>query len=134
MSGSDEEAVRLIAAEVPDLAAVYRFGSTSTGQEGPESDVDFAILAGKRLEPTVRIDLQESLASALGRSVDLVDLRAASTVMAMQAIGRGRLLYEGDTAERGRFEDLTYSLYARLNEERRGVLDRVAREGSVYGR
>jgi len=63
-----------------------------------------------------------------------VDLRAASTVMAMQVVGPGTVLYESDPEERGRFEDLTFSLYARLNEERRGILDRVAREGSVYGR
>lgn len=33
-----------------------------------------------------------------------------------------------------RFEDLTFGAYARLNEERRGILDRVAAEQAVYGR
>jgi hypothetical protein len=54
--------------------------------------------------------------------------------MAMQVIAAGRLLYETDAAARGRFEDYTFGAYARLNEERRGILDRVAAEGTVYGR
>jgi hypothetical protein len=84
--------------------------------------------------PLLRFDLQERLASAFGLSVDLVDLRAASPVMAIQVIGKGRLLLDNDASARGRFEDLTYGLYARLNEERRGILQRVAAEGTVYGR
>ena len=134
MSRTEQEAVRLLQDALPDLVAVYLFGSTSAGNAGPESDVDLAVLARQRLDPSDRFDLQERLASVLRRPVDLADLRAASTVFAIQVVGGGRLLYESDSAARGRFEDLAYSLYARLNEERRGVLDRVASEGTVYGR
>jgi hypothetical protein len=70
----------------------------------------------------------------LRQDVDLIDLRAASPVMAIQVIGKGRLLVDQDAAARGHFEDLTYGAYARLNEERRGILERVAAERSVYGR
>ena len=85
-------------------------------------------------DPLLRFDLQERLASALGQSVDLVDLRVASPVMAIQVVAKGRLLLDADASARGRFEDLTYGVYARLNEERRGILQRVAAEGTVYGR
>lgn len=54
--------------------------------------------------------------------------------MAIQVGARGQPLHEGDADARGRFEDLTFSSYARLHEERRGILDRVAAEGTVYGR
>jgi predicted nucleotidyltransferase len=130
----DQEALEFLRSAVPDLVAVYRFGSTSSGAAGPESDVDLAVLAHSRLDPQARFDLQDHLASVFRRPVDLVDLRAASTVMAMQVIGTGTVLCETDPVERARFEDLTFSLYARLNEERRGILERVAREGTVYGR
>ena len=134
MTEMDRHALEILRAAVPDVVAVYRFGSTSSGAAGPESDVDLAVLALTRLDAQARFELQGRLASVFRRPVDLVDLRAASTVMAMQVVGSGTVLYENDTAERARFEDLTYSLYARLNEERRGILDRVAREGAVYGR
>jgi predicted nucleotidyltransferase len=134
MVPAETQALEILRDSVPGLLAVYRFGSMSSGTANPEIDVDLAILAHARLDGIARYELQERLASVLRRPVDLVDLRGASTVMAMQVVGAGTLLYDGDPAERGRFEDLAFSLYARLNEERRGILDRIAREGTVYGR
>ena len=117
-----------------DPIAIYRFGSTACGTASPDSDQDIAVLAREPVGPAMRFDVQEQLAAVLGRDVDLVDLSRASTVMAMQVIGRGQLLFDGDTAARGDFEDRAYSAYARLNEERRGILQRAAAEGTVYGR
>jgi len=54
--------------------------------------------------------------------------------MASQVVTTGRVLFDGDPAARGGFEDLVYTRYARLNEERRGILERIATEGAVYGR
>ena len=117
-----------------DIIAIYRFGSAAQGTATRSSDVDIAVLTGTRLGAERRFDLQETLAAAVGHDVDLVDLASASTVMAMQVIAGGQVLYEGDADARGRFEDLTFAAYVRLNEERRGILKRVATEGSVYGR
>lgn len=130
----DAAAVRLLREALPDLVAAYRFGSSVGEAEHRESDLDFAFLAERGLDPLARFDLQERIASAVRRSVDLVDLRAASTVMAMQVVSTGRLIFQSDPARRGRFEDLTYARYARLNEERRGILERIAHEGTVHGR
>jgi hypothetical protein len=66
--------------------------------------------------------------------VDLVDLRAASTVLQMQVVSSGELLFEGNALERQRFEMLVFSSYARLNEERKAILQRIREEGRVYGR
>ena len=131
---ADRVTVTAIRSAVPDLVAVYRFGSSVSHERGPGSDIDLAVLAAAPLDPVHRFELQERLASALAQSVDLVDLRNASPVMAIQVIGKGRLLLDNDASARGRFEDLTYGAYARLNEERRGILERVAAEGTVYGR
>jgi len=119
---------------IDDVVAVYRFGSTAQGTATGASDVDIAVLARTPLSPARRFDIQEAIAAALGRDVDLVDLAAASTVMAVQVIAGGQLVYDGDSDVRGLFEDRTLGAYARLNEERRGILDRVASEGTVYGR
>lgn len=117
-----------------DLIAVYRFGSTVHGTTHGGSDTDVAVLMRQRLSPQSRFDMQERIATRLGRDVDLVDLAAASPVMAIQVVAGGRLLYEGDSAARGLFEDRVFGAYARLNEERRGILERIAAEGTVYGR
>ncbi len=117
-----------------DLVAVYRFGSTVQGTATPTSDADIAVLTRERVASERRFDVQEALATEIGRDVDLVDLASASPVMAMQVITGGEVLYDGDSDARGRFEDHTFGVYARLNEERRGILERIAAEGSIYGR
>jgi predicted nucleotidyltransferase len=129
----DDIAVAEIRAALPGVIAVYRFGSSADGSAGPESDVDLAVLAPGPLGAAERFDLQERLARALRRPIDLVDLRSASPVMAIQVVARGVLLFDADEAARGRFEDFVYGADARLNEERRGILERIAAEGSVYG-
>lgn len=126
--------VAQIRAALPAVIAIYRFGSSVGGVQGPESDIDLAVLSEAPLDAVRRFDLQERVALALRRTVDLVDLRSASPVMAIQVIAKGMLLYDGDAGTRGRFEDYVYGAYARLNEERRGILDRIAVEGTVYGR
>lgn len=116
-----------------DGIVVYQFGSSVAGMTHRESDVDVAVLAPRRLGVTERFDLQEHVAASLGRDVDLVDLQSASTVMAMQVVSTGTVLFDGAPEARGAFEDRTFSSYARLNEERRGILERIASEGTVYG-
>lgn len=113
--------------------AVYQFGSSAAGTTHRGSDLDVAVLAPRRLGVTERFDLQEHVAASLGRDVDLVDLQSASTVMAMQVVSTGAVLFDGVPELRGAFEDRTFSSYARLNEERRGILERIASEGTVYG-
>lgn len=132
--GEDSTAVGGIRAAIPAVLAVYRFGSSATGTEHRGSDIDLAFLPPAPIDPVRRYDLQQELSAALKREVDLVDLRIASPVLAIQVISTGRLLHDGDPAARGAFEDLVYSTYARLNEERRAILERVAAEGTVYGR
>jgi hypothetical protein len=92
------------------------------------------VLTRNRLSATTRFDLQERLASLIGADLDLVDLSGASPVLAIQVVARGELLHDGDPAARGEYENLVFSAYARLNEERRAILDRVAAEGTIYGR
>jgi predicted nucleotidyltransferase len=130
---ADTQIVAVLREAIPGLIAVYRFGSTASGRTHAASDVDLAVLATAPLAATARFDLQERLAARLHRDVDLVDLRAASTVMRMQVVSTGTLLAAIDPAAQEQFEDLTYSAYARLNEERREILEQVRREGRVHG-
>jgi len=54
--------------------------------------------------------------------------------MRAQVISTGRLLKDGYPSFREGFETTAYATYARLNEERRGVLERIQDEGRVHGR
>jgi len=127
-------AVAMIREAVPGTIAVYLFGSRARGDAGGQSDVDLAVLGTTPLDPLARFELQERVAGALRAvSVDLVDLRRASAVLRVQVLEHAQLLYEGDPRERARFEVAALSAYARLNEERRGILQDIARTGRVHG-
>jgi predicted nucleotidyltransferase len=128
-----QAAVSAIREAVSGAIAVYLFGSRARGDAGRDSDVDLALLGPAPLDAIARFELQERIAAKLHASVDLVDLRAASTVMRVQVLEHGRLLYEGDAEERARFEVSALSAYARLNEERKGILEDVKRTGRVHG-
>jgi uncharacterized protein len=119
---------------VPNLIALYRFGSQAQGTATLASDVDVAILAHQALSPTALFDLGQQLATLLHKDVDLVDLHAASTVLRMQVLSTGECLFSGNDRRREEFETSVFSAYARLNEERRSILDDVRARGSVYGR
>ena len=127
------QAVRLLRDVVHGLQAVYLFGSHATGQVHPGSDLDLAVLASIPMDDVERYDLAQTLAPHLDCNVDLIDLRAATTVLRMQVIAHGRCLYRGDAAAVEAFEDFVFSDYARLNEERAGIVEEIARRGAVHG-
>ncbi len=118
--------------ELPDLQAIYLFGSRGRGEEHAGSDVDVAVLGPRPIDPVGRWELQERLAVLVHAPVDLVDLRAASTVMRVQVLDGSTLLFEADAPARALFEATALGAYARLEEERRGILDDVHRTGHVY--
>jgi predicted nucleotidyltransferase len=131
---NDNALIEFVRQAIPDLIALYRFGSQAKGNIRPESDVDLAVLARHPIPALRRFELAQELAAQLHRDVDLVDLRSASTVMRMQVISTGECLFKVCDQLQGEFEDLVYSTYARLNEERREILNDVRTRGSVYAR
>jgi uncharacterized protein len=124
---NDSELIEFLRHAVPDLIALYRFGSQAKGRARPDSDVDLAVLAGHPISALRRFELAQELAARLHRDVD------ASTVMRMQVISTGECLAAPNEAARREFEMYTYSDYARLNEERRDILRRISASGLVYG-
>jgi len=119
---------------LPDLMAVYLFGSAASGHAGRESDLDLAALTEKPMPARQRFNLAETLARIAGRDVDLVDLRSADTVLRMQVVERGRRLFARSWLEAEEFENFVYRDYADLNERRAGILSDIRERGAVHDR
>ena len=130
---NDNALIEFFRQAIPDLIALYRFGSQAKGTSGPESDVDLAVLARRPIPALRRFELSQELAAQLHRDVDFVDLRSTSTVMRMQVISTGECLASPDEAARREFEMYASSHYVRLNEERLDILKRISASGIVYG-
>lgn len=130
---SEQRIAAYLTGRLRGLRAAYLFGSRVTDQSRPDSDYDIAVLAESPLSGRLKLELTEALADQLGNDVDLVDLSTASTVLRSQIVGTGKLLYTSSDSERQMFEDFVYSDYARLNEERAGILADVKSRGSIHG-
>ena len=128
-----DEIVAMLKSAIPDLLAVYRFGSHGSAFERKDSDIDLAVLGRRPLETERVWDLGQKLASRLGREVELIDLVRASTVLQAQVVAHGERLFCADPAYCETFEDYILSAYVHLNEERREILSDVMQRGSVYG-
>jgi predicted nucleotidyltransferase len=122
-----------LCAALPGVVGVYVFGSHVKGGQTAESDIDLAILPASPLPPTDVWNAAQTVAALAGRDVDVVDLLRASTVLRAQVVAHGRRLYCREASACEEFEDRAFSAYARLNEERRGILDDIRARGSVYG-
>jgi Nucleotidyltransferase domain. len=131
---ADHGAIRAcVLAAVPDTLALYAFGSRIEGTARADSDLDLAILAPGYVEPVQLWELADALAEQAGCAVDLLDLRAASTVMQHQVLTQGRRLWAREP-QAGLFECFVLSEKTALDAARSGLLDDIARRGSIHGR
>lgn len=126
----------LLKYEVPGYWGFYLFGSRvgDTAYIREDSDWDFAILPGiKPLSQSILWDLRQQLAVVMQvDAIDLVDLRAANTVLQMQIVASGIRLLTPERYHCDFFEMTTFSAYALLNEERAEILEDIHERGSIF--
>jgi predicted nucleotidyltransferase len=128
--------VRLLRERLPGLMAVYAFGSrvVNDGENArTDSDLDLAVLVEGYADPLTLFELSGALADVAGCPVDLLDLRAASTVMQHQVLTTGERLWAKDMRA-GLFEAAMLTEKLHLDERRRGLVEDITARGSVYGR
>lgn len=133
MDRQQNNIIDLLCERLPKVVAIYSFGSSGTQYERKDSDVDLAVLPQAPVDSAYLWEVAQEIAKELGKDVDLVDLLQASTVMRSQVLAAAKRLYCRDRLACERFEDYVYTSYARLNEERRGILEDIKQRGTVYG-
>lgn len=113
---------------LPGLLAVYAFGSRIQGAAGAESDLDLAVLVAGYAEPIALWKLAGELADLAGCPVDLLDLRAASTVMQHQIFTSGECWWAKD-GQAALFEAAMLSEKTALDTARAGLLSDIQKQG-----
>lgn len=125
--------LQALQSRVPDLLAVYAFGSRVQGTAGPLSDIDLAVLVEGLADPVSLWGLSGDLADLAGCPVDLLDLRAASTVMQYQVITTGERWWAKDV-QAALFESAVLSDKTELDNARAGLLADIQATGVIHGR
>lgn len=117
----------------PDVQAIYIYGSAASGEMRPDSDIDLAVLLPPATAITASmirlLPLRSELERIAKRDVDLINLRAVSTVFQTEILRTGRILYSAAGSARQEFEMLALSYYLKLNEERAEYLLDFKRTG-----
>lgn len=129
---NDGPVVVAIRTALPSALAIYAFGSRINGTANSDSDLDLAVLVAGYADPVKLWDLSGELADIAGFPVDLLDMRAASTVMQYQILQTGRRLWAREP-QAGLFECFVLSEKIVLDSARAALLNDIQTRGSVYG-
>ncbi len=141
MAGSLTEAqigaiVRIVNAAYPEVEGVYLYGSAAKGTLGRQSDVDIAALlppeSAKAAGSLALLEVRFQLEEALTRPVDLVNARIGPIVLQKEIIAGGIPVFARDRFKIDEYEMLVLSLYGKLNEERREILEEFAATRRAY--
>lgn len=114
--------VILIKQHYPNVKLIYLFGSRASGQHNANSDWDIAVLNENKIPTMARWKLKELLANECHAEVDLIDLLDASTVLKMQVVENSQLLFDKSDYSVN-FEMQVFSMYGRLQEGRKDIID-----------
>jgi predicted nucleotidyltransferase len=100
------------------LDALFVFGSEVAGTRHRESDLDLAALLRRRPDSLELLDAQTELEGIAKLDVDLVDLAAASPILARQVLRGGRCVFGSESPALARFEATLPSRYEDLKRVR----------------
>lgn len=117
----------------PQLLAIYAFGSRIQGTAHQDSDLDLAVLVAGYADTFALWELAGNLADMVGYPVDLLDFRAASTVMQYQILTTGERWWALDF-QASLYEAIVLIQKADLNTARMDMLQDIKERGTVYGR
>jgi predicted nucleotidyltransferase len=123
--------VTKLRSQFPSAISIHAFGSQLQGTAGAEGDLDLAVLVAGYAEPMVLWETAGKLSELTSCPVDLLDLRAASTVMQYQLITTGQRLWSSGLAA-DLFECFVLSEKTNLDEARAGLLQDIAAAGKIY--
>ncbi|MDX3772992.1 nucleotidyltransferase domain-containing protein [Chromatiaceae bacterium AAb-1] len=118
--------------KLPALLAVYAFGSQISGTADSDSDLDLAVLVEGYTDTVLLWQLASELAEISGIEIDLLDFRAASTIMQYQIITTGECWWAKDS-QAAIYEAAILSEKTALDSAREPLLKMIKESGKVYG-
>jgi len=124
MLQATETSIREVLAGHTMVLCAWLFGSTASGRQRADSDLDIGVLTSRKPTWQEYAELQQDLVQVVGSdAVDLVVLNEASSILRFEALS-GRCLTCRDSEARAAF----YSLTAREYEEDMAQVEKAYRE------
>lgn len=117
------EAALLAASPSTRCVACWVFGSRAGTSFQLDSDLDLAVLCEGTLTDVQAFEAAQMVASELALDVDLVDLRRASGVLAMEVVHRGRRILCRDEFTTELFATTCFSEHVSFSEARAPIVE-----------
>ncbi len=124
--------IQYLQQQLPGLMAVYAFGSRISGTSTTNSDLDMAVLVPAQVDSLELWHMANHLTEVAHCHVDLLDFRAASTVMQNQILSTGVCWWALDHNVAS-YEATVLNQFTHLNEDRAQLLKDIQQRGTVYG-
>lgn len=118
---------------LPTAGAAWLFGSAAKGRWTKDSDLDIAVDLPVALAPMARWELAQTLADRLGAPVDLLDFRRLHTVMQVQILDSGRLLFATDPAYTASYGGFVHTEYQHMQRWRQPMMRQLAQRLASHG-
>ena len=116
-----------------NLKLIYLFGSFARGEGRVDSDIDLAIYSDEKINAYDLFITANELSFEIKKDIQIVDLKEVDTVFASQIVGNREELYYEDELFKANYNLRVFKDYAKLNEERKVILDAIERDGRIYG-
>jgi len=119
---------------LPNVLAIYVYGSMARGDHHTASDIDLGILLPRGERIVDLLHLTGALCETIRRDVNVVDLRRAGNVLRKEVLIDGVVLYAKDPDVLLGWEAEAMSEYAEHCTRIKDIVQQVADTGVGYGR
>lgn len=113
--------------------AIYFFGSMAANKMRKDSNVDIAFLTDEDISDYEVFMKSSKLYDVFKRDCNLINLKKSSTILKIQVIGKGKIVYCSDNFKKSSFEIKCFKEYSLLKEESCEVWQSVSEKGNIYG-
>lgn len=132
---TDDTIVAAVLDGLPTASAVWLFGSAAKGHWRAGSDLDLAVQTSQTWSAADRLEAANRLSQQLGIEVDLLDFQRLDTVMQVQVLDTGRLLYARDPVALIQYAGFLHTEYQHIQRWRqpmmRTLADRLTHAGGA---
>lgn len=88
----EENAIRQTLLSFAEIRMVIIFGSLAKHRATFNSDLDIAVLTEKKITPELKLSLINTLASLVGRPIDLIDLNDVGEPLLGEILQHGKMI------------------------------------------